>query len=154
MPPVSICRAGPADAATVARFVHALLDELSGGSPPLLQEVMGRAETVLAGTGVVAAIAWVNEEPVGVMTLNECAAIYAGGTFGEISELYIRPDMRSKGIAGHLLDHAQAEALARGWHRIEVGAPRQPEWHRTLAFYLRNGFAEVGPRLRRLVQAE
>jgi len=85
------------------------------------------------------------------MTLNECAAIYAGGKFGEISELYVRPDMRSQGVAQQLLDHAQQEARARGWKRIEVGAPSQPDWHRTLNFYLRNGFDEVGPRLRRLV---
>jgi len=88
------------------------------------------------------------------MTLNECAAIYAGGKFGEISELYVCPEMRSKGIARQFLDHAQIEAVDRGWKRIEVGAPGQPEWQRTLNFYLHNGFEEVGPRLRRLVQAE
>ena len=30
-------------------------------------------------------------EAVGVITLNECAAIYAGGRFGEIPELYVEP---------------------------------------------------------------
>jgi hypothetical protein len=36
----------------------------------------------------------------------------------------------------------------RGWGRLEVGAPRQPAWERSLNFYLGAGFAEVGPRLR------
>lgn len=148
---ISVRLAQGEDAVTVAGLVHSLLDELSGGKAPEIEEVAERAKAVLSGTGVVAALAYADDEPVGVMTLNECAAIYAGGKFGEISELYVRPEMRSKGVAQQLLDHAQQEALARGWKRIEVGAPGQPDWHRTLNFYLRNGFDEVGPRLRRLI---
>lgn len=151
MPNVSTHRAKAADAATVARFVHALLDELSGGKAPAAETVLRRAESVLSEAGVVAMIAYSDEEPVGVIVLNECAAIYAGGRFGEISELYVRPDMRSQGVAPCLIESAQAEGKRRGWMRLEVGAPNQPEWKRTLEFYLRNGFEEVGPRLRRLL---
>lgn len=148
---ISVRLAQGEDASTVAGLVHSLLDELSSGKGPGVEEIAERAETVLSGTGVVAVIAFAGDAPIGVMTLNECAAIYAGGKFGEISELYVRPEMRSKGVAQRLLDYAQKEALARGWKRIEVGAPGQPDWHRTLNFYLRNGFDEVGPRLRRLI---
>ena len=148
---VSIRSATRKDAELVAYFVHALLDELSGGKPPPMKGVVKVAEATLSEPSVVAALAYANGEPVGVMILNECTAIYAGGKFGEISELYVHPDMRSKGIAQQLLIHAQREAHARRWKRIEVGAPSQPEWHRTLDFYTRNGFAEVGPRLRRLM---
>lgn len=151
MTSISVQLAQHNDTATVARFVHALLDELSGGKPPAIEEIAEVAEAILSEPRVIAAIAYADDEPVGVMTLNECAAIYAGGKFGEISELYVHPDMRSQGIAQQLLDHAQREARARGWKRIEVGAPGQPAWHRTLNFYLRNGFDEVGPRLRRLI---
>ena len=151
MPMISVRLAHDNDAATVARFVHALLDELSGGKSPGIENVTLVTETALSDPSVVAAIAFADDEPVGVMTLNECAAIYAGGKFGEISELYVRPDLRSQGVARHLLDLAQLEARARGWKRIEVGAPGQPEWCRTLDFYLRHGFEDVGPRLRRLV---
>jgi GNAT superfamily N-acetyltransferase len=148
---ISVQAAQDKDVAIVSSFVHALLDELSGGKPPAIEGVTEVAEVILAGSSVITAIAYADDDPVGVMTLNECAAIYAGGKFGEISELYVRPDMRSQGVAQQLLDHAQQEARARGWKRIEVGAPSQPDWHRTLNFYLRNGFDEVGPRLRRLV---
>ncbi|VCU58913.1 Acetyltransferase, GNAT family [Tritonibacter mobilis] len=88
-------------------------------------------------------------QPLGVVVLNECAAIYAGGEFGEITELYVRPEARSLGVAARLVEAAIVEATRHGWHRIEVGAPPQPEWARTMQFYLRNGFEEVGPRLRR-----
>lgn len=140
------------DAATVAKFVHALLNELSDGEGPSLELVMKRAHEVLAKESVSAFIAFIGDEPVGALTVNECAAIYAGGTFGEISELYVLPEMRSKGVAPNLLRHAQLHAAEQEWTRIEVGAPEQPEWQRTLSFYLNNGFVEVGPRLRQLIQ--
>jgi hypothetical protein len=38
-----------------------------------------------------------------------------------------------------------------GWGRLEVGAPDVPKWKGTLAFYRRNGFDEVGPRLKILL---
>jgi len=151
VPEISIRVANTEDAATIARFVHALLDELSGGEGATIAEIREIALGLIDGAGVIAMIAYVDNQPVGAMTLNECAAIYAGGKFGEISELYVDPDRRSQGIAKQLLDSAQSEAVARGWKRIEVGAPGQPEWQRTLNFYVRNGFDEVGPRLRRLV---
>ncbi|MGX7877002.1 GNAT family N-acetyltransferase [Mesorhizobium sp. ORM6] len=139
------------DAETVARFIHALLDELSGGKAPTPDFVKQSAATVLANAGAVAVIASEGGEPAGIIVLNECTAIYAGGKFGQISELYVRPEMRSKGIAPCLLEVALQESRARGWKRLEVGAPAQPKWKRTLDFYLRNGFEEVGPRLRRTI---
>ncbi|MGX8009907.1 GNAT family N-acetyltransferase [Mesorhizobium sp. ORM8.1] len=139
------------DAETVARFIHALLDELSGGKAPTPDFVKQSAATVLANAGAVAVIASEGGEPAGIIVLNECTAIYAGGKFGQISELYVRPEMRSKGIAPCLLEVGLQEGRARGWKRLEVGAPAQPKWKRTLDFYLRNGFEEVGPRLRRTI---
>lgn len=60
-----------------------------------------------AGVWALLAIA-VDGTPVGVLTLNECAAIYAGGKFGEISELYVSPNYRSLGIGVRLVDEAVA----------------------------------------------
>ena len=151
MTTLTIRRAGLADAADVAGCVHALLDELSDGKAPEKARVQAFAEEVLASDRVVAVLAMMDDTPVGVLTLNECMAIYAGGRFGEISELYIRPPRRSEGIAGQLLRWAVAEGRARGWKRLEVGAPAQPQWQRTLAFYRANGFEEVGPRLRLMI---
>ena len=151
MTSVSIRVADISDGSAVAELVHALIDELSGGSPPALAEMERTTATVLREPGVIAVLALVDRVPVGVMMLNECSAIYAGGRFGEISELYVRPDMRSLGVAAPLVEHARVEAKDRGWKRLELGAPEQPQWRRTLEFYLRNGFEEVGPRLRRLI---
>jgi GNAT superfamily N-acetyltransferase len=62
---------------------------------------------------------------------NECAAIYAGGTFGEISELYVDSSQRSSGVGAKLIDAAKQFGIQKGWPEIEVGALPQPEWKRT-----------------------
>ena len=36
-------------------------------------------------------------------------------------------------------------------NRVEVGAPDVPRWQRTVNFYLKEGFVEVGPRLKYLL---
>ncbi len=48
MPPISTRRAHATDVETVASFIHALLDELSGGKAPTPDVVRQSAETVLA----------------------------------------------------------------------------------------------------------
>ena len=151
MPNPIVRHATPQDAAAVARQVHALLDELSGGMAPPADAVLDTTRSVLASGRVTALLAEQQGQTLGLLTLNECMAIYAGGRFGEISELYVTPDHRSQGVAARLLDAALDEAGQRGWSRLEVGAPSQPDWHRTLAFYRAHGFEEVGPRPRRLV---
>lgn len=144
---VTTRKAQAEDVEIIADFVHALLDEISGGNAPNRQTVIQNARSVIAQDDVVAFIAFSDEAPIGAIVLNECMAIYAGGRFGEISELYVHPDARSQGVAPHLLDIALAEGRERGWTRLEVGAPGQPQWKRTLEFYLRNDFEEIGPRL-------
>lgn len=83
----------------------------------------------------------------GVVGLNECKAIYAHGAFGEIAELYVEPRFRSAGVGGQLVEAAVAHGRSRNWSMIEVGAPDVPRWQRTVDFYCRCGFVEVGPRL-------
>ncbi|MCA0922818.1 GNAT family N-acetyltransferase [Pseudooceanicola nanhaiensis] len=148
MPRLAIRRATPADADVVAELVFSLLDELSGGKAPEKDEVLRRTRIVLDSDRVTALLAIEEDVPIGVITLNDCMAIYAGGPFGQISEFYVAPDKRSQGVAPQLLRAAKDEGRTREWTRLEVGAPSQPKWSRSLAFYLANGFEEVGPRLR------
>jgi GNAT superfamily N-acetyltransferase len=51
-------------------------------------------------------------------------------------------------LGGALLKAAVAFGHERGWHHLEVGAPTVPRFQRTVTFYPKNGFTEVGPRLR------
>ncbi len=83
----------------------------------------------------------------GIISLNECKAIYAFGSFGEISEFYVNEDMRSKGVGEQLIRHAESFAKSKGWSQIEVGAPDVPKWQRSVDFYHRCEYATIGPRL-------
>ncbi|WP_299356289.1 GNAT family N-acetyltransferase [uncultured Shimia sp.] len=138
------------DAPDVARLVQGLLEEL-GGTAVDPEPLLTTTRTLMTEQVVIALIAEAGDQPIGVLMLNECAAIYAGGRFGQITELYVTPDNRSGGVAVALLAEARRVAQQSGWERFEVGAPDQPAWNRTLQFYLREGFEEVGPRLRQIL---
>ena len=84
----------------------------------------------------------------GIITVGESGAVYAGGAFGVIHEFYIVPEMRSNGLGYQLIEKVKETAIIMGWKRLEVGAPPYPQWERTKSFYLREGFIEIGPRLK------
>lgn len=138
------------DADLLGGFVFCLLcefdPELNYALDPLA--FGATAKSLLSSGGFWAYLACRGDEPVGGITISECASIYAGGQFGEIAELYIVPECRSAGIAPKLLDAARELGRQRGWTRLEVGAPPMPDWQRTYDFYVRNGFQEIGPRLK------
>ena len=148
---MEILRAMEGDAVLVGGMVGALLDELAPGHGISSEDLARTAGKLLALPTVTGLIARQDGRAVGVLMLNECAAIYAGGVFGEITELWVTPEQRSKGLAHALVARAIEIGNDRSWARLEVGAPSQPEWRRTLAFYQRERFEVVGPRLRRLL---
>ena len=142
-------QATPAQAEQVGSLVYELLSELYPELGYAREKCVAVAGKLLAGCeSVWSFLATTRDErDVGVIMLNECAAIYSGGQFGEISELYVAPDFRSKGVGAQLIEAAVSFGRERGWPDIEVGAPGVPTWQRTVDFYLRHGFDEVGPRL-------
>ncbi|MFM0198798.1 GNAT family N-acetyltransferase [Paraburkholderia fungorum] len=138
----------PGDARAVADLVEALLAELHNGELEPADRV-SIVEAVLSQTNRnFGYVALEGNRPIGVLLMTEGMAIYAGGKFGQITELYVLPEYRSGGVAAALVREAAKFGKKRGWQRLDVGAPHQPRWARTLAFYLSAGFVEVGPRLR------
>ncbi len=89
-----------------------------------------------------------DRKPIGVITLVETRSIYANGVFGSIQELYVKPTFRSKQIGKKLLDNAILYGREHNWKRIEVCAPDKTDWMRSYLFYVKNGFVEIGPRLK------
>ncbi|WP_129649393.1 GNAT family N-acetyltransferase [Peristeroidobacter agariperforans] len=138
-----------ADIATIATLVLALLDELSGDEPSgySLRDLSDRTSRLMSAGDVSAIIAERSREAVGVVVLNSCASLYAG-RFGEITELYVKPALRSSGAGAALLSAACEYGRERFWSRLEVGTPEQPAWVRTLEFYRRHHFIETGVRLK------
>jgi GNAT superfamily N-acetyltransferase len=84
--------------------------------------------------------------PLGFISAVEMRALYAGGCFGMIPELYVRPSFRGEGIGRALLDAVKAQGRQRGWARLEVTTPPLPQFERTLSFYQREGFEVAGGR--------
>jgi GNAT superfamily N-acetyltransferase len=146
---VVVRQAGPEEFERVGHLIHALLAELFPDGGYKRDVFVETARTLLTGNeGVWSFLATTHDDrDVGVVTINQCAAISSGGRFGEISELYVVPDYRSKGVGALLIDATVGFCRERGWHSIEVGAPSVPRWQRTVDFYLGHGFEEIGPRL-------
>jgi len=76
--------------------------------------------------------------------VTEAHALYAGGPFGLIPELYVRPDHRSVGIGRALLADIRQVGRDRGWQRLEVTTPPLPAFERTFLFYEAQGFRISG----------
>lgn len=149
---IEICLAKPQDADAVFTLLFALLKELYPHDPLYTAENLKQAtQKMLNYQGYWLLVAYDGQTPIGVVALNECAAIYALGEFGEITELYVLPDYRSARVGAKLVEAAQSFARTKQWSMLEVGAPDQPKWDKTLNFYLQIGFRVVGPRLYQLL---
>jgi len=148
---MKIRKATGSDSEVVGMLVYELIAELSAPKPPNppAKVVLGTARELLSGPNVWAFLAESDAGAhAGVLTLNGCAAIYAGGHFGEVSELYVRPAFRSQNVGSRLLQAAIEFGKTQGWTRLEVCTPPMPQWERTLSFYQQNGFVALGPRLK------
>lgn len=159
--------AAPADTSAVAGAVHQLLREL-GGTPPSLIEM---EETVRELIGDPAAGAlFVAEDKgatgagehgvgaagergsiVGVLAASWQTAIHVPGRYALIQDLWVASSHRGQAIGRALLEALVALAREQAMARVEVGLPREsfPAIRATEAFYLDNGFAPLGARMRR-----
>jgi GNAT superfamily N-acetyltransferase len=147
---IEIRRAGPQDRQTVLELVERLLTELE--ELPTEFAGLDRDRTLFdlanAGDTFIAFLARVSGEPIGVLTVTETFAIYAGGRYGVIDEMYVVPEHRSSGVGRVLLEAAKELGMVRGWRRMDVTAPPGPAGERTVRFYERQGFVFTGPKLR------
>lgn len=81
---------------------------------------------------------------IGIFTLTETQAIYAGGKFGVLDEMYIEPNYRSQQIGQNIIAFITDIARIKKWNRIDVTAPTETKWERTQNFYEKNGFVFTG----------
>ncbi len=146
---ITIRSAEPGDGEAVARLVDALLVEIAD-APSRIEARRDAAERLLGEeeAWVDGFLAFDSETAIGVLMMSESRAVYALGVFGVVTELYVVPERRSEGVAAGLLAAAAERARARGWPVLEVTTPPRHRWARTIAFYRRNGFTEIGPRLK------
>ncbi len=81
-------------------------------------------------------------------------ALHVPGRYGTVQDLWVDPAWRSRAIGRDLLEALFALAREQGIPRIEVGLPQDSfaAIEATRSFYLANGFAPLGPRMRWLLR--
>ena len=148
------------DTSAVAGAVHELLRELGGTPPPLIE--MEKTVRELIGDPGAGALLVAEEDGVavaegpalvGVLGASWQTAIHVPGRYALIQDLWVAASHRGQTIGRALLDALLALAREQGMARVEVGLPRESfaAIRATEAFYLDNGFAPLGARMRRLL---
>jgi GNAT superfamily N-acetyltransferase len=151
--PATIRPAADGDVAAVAAAVEQLLVELGGRRPPRA-DLEAEIRAVLEDPGVGELIvAEAGGEIVGVLSASWQRALHVPGRYATIQDLWVDPEWRSRRVGAALVDELAALCGKQGVARIEVGLPRESfdAIRATEAFYLDNGFEQLGPRMRRLL---
>jgi GNAT superfamily N-acetyltransferase len=140
-----------ADVPAAADAVGDLLSEL-GGQRPDAAELQAEARALVEDPSLgVLLVAEAGGELVGVLAASHVRAMHVPGPYLVIQDLWVRPEWRSRTIGADLLAAIAEVARERGLPRIEVGLPQETfaGIRATEAFYLGNGFASLGVRMRR-----
>jgi branched-chain amino acid aminotransferase len=147
--------AGEADASAVSAAIGELLIELGGEGPAAT--ALEEATLTLIGDPDLGALLLAEPEEggraVGVLAASWQYALHVPGRYGTIQDLWVHPDWRSRAVGRGLMEAFFALARKEGAKRVEVGLPRDdfPNLAQTEAFYLANGFVNLGPRMRRVL---
>jgi GNAT superfamily N-acetyltransferase len=145
--------AGEQDVVAVSSAVAELLVEL-GGAPPAPPEMHAAARTLIEDPDAGAVLVAERDGAlVGVIAASWQTAIHIPGRYALIQDLWVHPAWRSREIGADLVRALCGLASDRQIARIEVGLPRESfaDIGATEAFYVRNGFTPLGPRMRRML---
>lgn len=99
------------------------------------------------GSALILKAVSINKEILGILCLSEAQAIYAGGAYGIVNDMYVIPQYRSQSIGKKLIEETKKIAIEKNWKRIEVTAPTD-ENEETVKFYKNNRFVFTGPKLK------
>jgi GNAT superfamily N-acetyltransferase len=141
------------DVQAIADALTQLLVELDGTPPPkTAMEVAAGCLVEDQAAGAVL-VAEADGTIVGVLAASWQTAIHVPGRYGLIQDLWVDPARRSQAIGAALVAELCLLAGEQGIARLEVGLPRErfAAIGPTTAFYRREGFATLGPRMRRIL---
>ncbi|MFL5897808.1 MAG: GNAT family N-acetyltransferase [Solirubrobacterales bacterium] len=150
---VTVREASVEDVEEATTAVEALLLELGGRMPARTEmeaEVQALLDDPMGGSVLVAEA---DGRLVGVLTASWQRAIHVPGVYATVQDLWVDEDWRSRGVGAELVEAIASQARDRGVGRLEVGLPRESfaAIASTESFYRRNGFEQLGPRMRRLL---
>lgn len=118
------------DARELAPLLAAYTQALKRGAPRRPDEYY--AETLLQDRTAEVLGARIDDALVGFAIFTDLPDPISGLRCGQVDHLYVHHEHRGKGIAKALVDLLSDEAEERGWARLTLNAPRQPEDGRRL----------------------
>ncbi|MEO3387182.1 GNAT family N-acetyltransferase [Mesorhizobium sp. CAU 1741] len=118
------------DARELAPLLAAYTQALKRGAPRRPDEYY--AEMLLQDRTAEVMGARIDETLVGFAVFTDLPDPVSGLRCGQLDHLYVHHDHRKKGIAKALVDLLSDQAEERGWVRLVLNAPRQPEDGRKL----------------------
>ncbi|MBX9454183.1 MAG: GNAT family N-acetyltransferase [Neoaquamicrobium sediminum] len=118
------------DARDLAPLLAAYAQALKRGAPRRPDEFY--AETLLQDRTAEVMGARIDGDLVGFAIFTDLPDPVTGLRCGQVDHLYVHHDHRKKGIAKALIDLLADQAEERGWSRLALNAPRQPEEGRKL----------------------
>jgi GNAT superfamily N-acetyltransferase len=128
------------DAAVVAALLHDFNREFDTPTPGV--EVLARRlETLLPSGDTIALLA--GEPATGLALVTLRANVWYDGPVALLDELYVRPDLRGRGIGTALLERACAVVRERGAQLFEINVDEPDTDARR--FYERHGFVNEPP---------
>jgi GNAT superfamily N-acetyltransferase len=113
-----------------APLLAAYVQALKRGAPRRPDDFY--AETLLQDASVNILGARIDGALVGFAVFHDLPEPVSGLRIGVVDHLYVHHDHRGQGIARALIDLLTEEAESRGWVRLVLNAPRQPEDGRKL----------------------
>ena len=118
------------NARELAPLIAAYAQSLKRGAPRRPDEF--HAESLLQDRAAQLLGAWVDGALVGFLVFFDLPDPVTGMRVGQVDHLFVHHEQRRKGIARAMLDVLSEEGESRGWSRMVLNAPRQPEESRKL----------------------
>jgi GNAT superfamily N-acetyltransferase len=138
--PSPVRPASPADAVVLARLLDAFNREY-GDPTPGVEVLAARLERLLAGPSALALLA--GDPPAGFALLTLRPSVWYEGPVAVLDELYVAPELRSRGIGSALLAAAEVAVRRRGGDLLEINVDGDDADARR--FYERHGYANTEP---------
>ncbi|GAA1962465.1 GNAT family N-acetyltransferase [Microbacterium deminutum] len=133
-------RAGPSDAAVVARLLHDFNTEFDTPTPGAVA-LTRRLESLLAESNTIAYL--IGEPAVGVALVTMRSNVWNEGPVALLDELYIAPPRRGQGLGSALIQRLVSDAVDSGVSVIEINVDEEDV--DAQRFYERHGFRGTDP---------
>jgi ribosomal protein S18 acetylase RimI-like enzyme len=114
---ISIRRAGPEDAAAIARLLHDFNNEYSEPTPGVVALTEYSRQLLAAGE---IAVLLAGDGPDGISLIRFRDSVWTGGPEAHLQELYVVPPLRGRGIGRALLEATMAAAREAGATGIDL----------------------------------